>query len=141
MTWLGLAATVVGIMFFVLDVYLAYVSMGFRKSNCKKCKGYLKEIVHTKNKYVGGKSGRFYKDYVNYRYTYRVNGSEYTVHGGTPGVKGDVGRIVDVKYQKNAPRYAYVEGLTFPVQPILAILIIPVWIMIITCGIMLLLGY
>ncbi|MBR7161154.1 MAG: hypothetical protein IKD07_01940, partial [Clostridia bacterium] len=68
---------------------------------------------------------------------YRVNGTEYRISGGIPGTKGNIRSAVDIIYQKNNPQFAYIDKLTFPVQPIIAILLFPLWAMIVICGIFL----
>lgn len=127
----------VGIVLFLLDVYFVYTSLGFRKSKCNKCKGYLTNTIQHKNHYVGGKAGRFYTHYLDYVYVYRVNETAYRIFGGIPGTKGNIGSSVDIIYQKKNPKLAYINKLTLPIQPIVAILLFPLWIMIVICGIFL----
>ena len=134
---LGYIAIFVGIVLFFLDVYFIYIALSFRKNKCNQCKGYLASTNQHKNHYVGGKSGRFYRHYLDYVYVYRVNGKEYRISGGVPGTKGNIRSAVDIIYQKNNPQFAYIDKLTFPVQPIIAILLFPLWAMIVICGIFL----
>ncbi len=133
----GYIAIFVGTVLFVLDVYMAYISLGFRKSNCHKCKGYLVNTNQQMNHYAGGKAGRFYKHYLDYEYVYHVNGAEYRISGGVPGTKGNISSSVDIIYQKKNPKLAFVHNLTLPIQPIVAILLLPLWAMILTCGVLL----
>ena len=133
----GYVAICVGIALFFLDVYLVYISLGFRKNKCNKCKGYLASTSQYRNHYAGGKAGRFYKHYLEYVYVYRVNGTEYRIFGGIPGTKENMNSSVDIIYQKRNPKLAYIKKLTFPIQPIVAILLFPLWIMIVMCGIFL----
>jgi hypothetical protein len=74
---------------------------------------------------------------LEYVYVYRVNGTEYRISGGIPGTKGSMNSSVDIIYQKSNPKLAYIKKLTFPIQPIIAILLFPLWIMIVMCGIFL----
>ena len=134
---LGYMAIFVGSVLFFLDVYFIYISLGFRKTKCAKCKGYLASTNQHKNHYVGGKSGRFYKHYLDYVYVYRVNGTEYHISGGISGTKGNIRSAVDIIYQKNNPKLAYINKLTLPIQPIIAISLFPLWVMIVICGIFL----
>ncbi len=131
----GYTVVFVGIMLFLLDIYFVYVTLGFRKNKCNKCKGYLSTITQHKNHYVGGKAGRLYDNYLNYVYVYRINGKEYRISGGIPGTKGNISSSVDIIYQKKNPKLAYINKFTFPIQPIVAILLCPLWIMIAICGI------
>ena len=137
---LGYVAICVGTALLFLDVYLVYISLGFRKNNCNKCKGYLASTTQYHNHYVGGKIGKFYKDYLEYVYVYRVNGTEYRISDGNPGTKGNMNSSVDIIYQKNNPKLAYIKELTFPIQPIIAILLFPLWVMMEMCGIFLIIG-
>ena len=52
---LGYVAICVGTALLFLDVYLVYISLGFRKNNCNKCKGYLASTSQYRNHYVEGK--------------------------------------------------------------------------------------
>ena len=103
-----------------------------------ECKGYLIDSVQYKDKYVGGKAGRFYKRYLDYTYRYKVNGKDYTVSGGVPGTNANMNSVVDVIYQKNNPKYAYIHKLTIPMQPIIVALLCPLWIAACILGISLL---
>lgn len=138
MKLLGIITLLIGICIFLIDMYLLFVSIGFRKKNCHKCKGYLIDSVQYKDTYVGGKAGRVYKHYLDYSYGYKVNGKEYTVSGGVPGTKVNMKSVVDVIYQKSNPKYAYIYRLTIPMQPIIAVLLCPLWIAVCVLGISLL---
>lgn len=114
------------------------IFIGFRSGNCCRCNGYLKKEKHERNKYVGAKSGRFYKDYIEYVHIYNVNEKEYTISWGAPGKRGDFPGNVKVIYQKNKPKYAYINKLTFSVQTIVFVLLLPICTAFIVCGILLL---
>ena len=66
MKLLGIITLLIGIGIFLIDMYLLFVSIGFRKKHCHKCKGYLIDSVQYKDKYVGGKAGRFPKHYLEF---------------------------------------------------------------------------
>ena len=134
---MGYAALFVGIVIFFFDVYFIFLSAGFRKKHCAKCKGYLVNTIQHKNYYSGGKAGRFYKRYLDYDYVYRVNRKEYHISGGVPGVKGNMSQVVDIVYQKKDPKLAYIYRLTFPIQPIIALLMFTLCVMFVICGIFL----
>ena len=134
----GYIVILIGIVFFLIDAYLVYVSLGFRKSTCKTCKGYLDNVTRHKDHYAGGKAGRFYKSYLDYVYVYRVNGQEYRISGGVPGAKENLPSSVDIVYQQKNPKLAYIKKLTFPIQPIVALLLLPLWILLVILGIVLL---
>ena len=134
---LGYGLLFFGILIFVLNLYFFFISCGFRKNQCKKCKGFLRNTIQHENIYVGMKGGRFYKHFLDYLYVYRVNGKEYSISGGVPGTKRNIRPAVEIIYQKKNPKYAYVRGLTFPIQPVIAFLLCPLWILLVICGVFL----
>lgn len=111
---------------FVAETYLIYISLGFRKSKRAKCKGYLNTTTQYRNKYVGRKSGRFYKHYIDYIYTYTVDGKTYRISGGAPGIKNNLRQTVDVIYNKKHPRFSYADKVTFPLPIFAAVFLFPV---------------
>ena len=130
----GYIVLFVGIIIFLFDLYFAFISFGFFKKGCKKCKGYLVHTVRRKNIY---KRRFFYKNYLNFVYVYCVNGKEYHISEGVPGKKSNIGSVVDVIYQKKNPKFAYIRNLTFPNQPIIAVLLCPTWFILVLCGFLL----
>lgn len=135
---MGVIFLLIGVVLFLAEIPLFLIFVGFRNGNCCRCNGYLKKEKHEKNKYVGAKCGRFYKDYIEYVYVYNVNGKEYTISGGAPGKTGDLPGNVKVIYQKSKPKYAYINKLTLPIQPIVFALLLPICAAFIVCGILLL---
>ena len=118
----------------LIDVYLFYRALGFRRHLCGKCKGYLKNTIQLKNVYLpSGSFARFYKRYIEYVYVYRVDGKEYLLDGGNPGTKKVLRNSVDIIYQKRKPERAYISDMTFPVESIYACLLCPLWIILIIC--------
>lgn len=115
---MGIVFLCISCILLAISIYFLWVSIGFCKSKTSKCKGFLKEVTHYKNKYVGGVRGRFYKDYIDYVYEYRVNGNKFLVSGGCPGTKGNLSNVVDIVYQKSRPKLSYIKQLTFPIHPI-----------------------
>ena len=134
---LGHVVLFVGIILSLAEIYFIFISIGFRKKQCKRCRGYLINTIQHKNHYSGGKCGRFYKSYLDYDYIYRVNGKEYHISGGVPGVKSNISQVVDIVYQKKNPKFAYIHRFTFPIQPIIALLLFPLCVMFVICGIFL----
>ena len=120
---------------FLTDLYFAVIAVGYKKKYCSKCKGYLTNTTQRKNVYIGGKNGRFYKHYLNFKYTYRVNGKVYEISDGVPGTKNNINSAVDIIYQKRNPKFAYIHNLTIPFEPIITFLLIPVWILLLICAI------
>lgn len=133
----GYVVLFAGTSIFLIDLYFVCISFGFRKTQCGKCKGYLTNIVQQRDVYVGVKSGRFYKHYLDYVYVYRISGKEYRISGGVPGMKSNVRQVVDITYQKKNPKFAYIDRLTFPIQPIVALTLCPLWVMLIVFGFLL----
>ncbi len=133
---LRIFSLIAGICLLVLDIYFFYISYGYRRYLCGKCKGYLKDTKQLKNVYLPSAGfARFYKRYIKYVYAYRVDGKEYFIDGGAPGAKSNLRNAIDIIYQKKNPKRAYIEDLAFPVEGIVACLICPLWIMLIICGI------
>jgi hypothetical protein len=125
-----------GAIIFLLDLYLFFASLGYRKKNCRKCKGYLEDTTQLKNVYIGGKASRFYKRWLEYTYVYSVDGKQYRVSGGVPGVRNNVKNIVDIIYQTKNPKRAYIDRLTFPLlEPVFFFILLPLWIIFVICGI------
>lgn len=131
----GYDTILAGSILFFLEVYFIYISLGFRKNKCAICKGFLVSTKQYKNIYVGGKTGRFYKRYLDFEYEYRVNGKEYHISGSGLGTKGNLRSAVDITYQKNNPKHAYINKLTLPIQPIVAIVLFPLWVIVVIYGI------
>ncbi len=132
MRTLGILLLAVGFILFVAEVYLLFLSLNFRKSRCSKCKGYLKTTQKRQNVYI---RRFFYKNYVEYTYEYRVNGNLYSISGGVSGVKGDLKTVVDIRYQTKNPKLAYIHQLTIPMQPIVLVLLFPILLIFLVCGI------
>ena len=128
---------VIGGCVLLVDLYFAFISFGFRKTNCGKCKAFLKKTVQKKGFYVGRLAGRYYKNYLLYVYVYQVNGKEYRLSGGVPGTKGELKPVETVIYQRNCPKYAYLSQINFPIQPVVSLLLCPFWIVMICCAIFL----
>ena len=119
----------------LIDVYLFCRVLGYRRHLCGKCKGYLKEIKQLKDVYIGLRTGRFYKRYIDYAYVYRVDGKEYFIDGGVPGTKNGLRNCVDIIYQKKKPQRAYISDLYGPIEGSVACFICPVWLLFLICGI------
>lgn len=99
-----------------LSVWMFSMHIGFRGSRAASTTGWLKASDHRKNVYSGGKAGRFYKHWTDCVYVYRVDGREYSVSVGAPGVPGDFSGCARIVYQKKHPQRAYVASLSQPVH-------------------------
>lgn len=134
--YLRIFSIIVGIAVLFIDIYLFYVSYGYRRHLCGKCKGYLKNTKQYKNIYRPSAGfAAFYKRYIDYVYVYSVDGKEYFIDGGVPGTKNGLRNCVDVIYQKKKPKRAYIADLYGPIEGAIACLVCPVWIIFIICGI------
>lgn len=131
----GYVSLFLGIVLFLYEVYLLIVTVGYGKKRCAKCKGYLRKTMHYKDKYIGRFVGRFYKHYTDYVYEYTVNGKKYEIFGGFPGTKNNLNNTVDIIYQQKNPKHAYIHKITFPIQPLIMILLLPLCALFISCGI------
>ena len=79
MLGMGIFYAIAFIGLIVLEVHLIRILISLRPENCEKCTGYLKEKSVNRGSYKGGKE----YDFFNYKYTYKVDGVEYELHGGT----------------------------------------------------------
>ena len=120
----------------VIEIWLIYVSYCFRPKYCKKCKGFLYQQKHIKNAKVGLYGGRYIKDYLEFTYSYRVDGIEYRIASGTGGKKGDLPSTVDIVYQQKNPKRAYIKtkNLSTPFYPIVSIVLVPFFILFLIIG-------
>ena len=116
---LGIICLIMSAFLFVLTVNLSFISFHFRPKYCSCCKGYLQKTTQYRNKYVGTRNGRWYKHYIDYKYVYRVDGRAYEISGGSPGTKSILRTSVDMVYQTNNPKYAYIKNLHPPFVPFL----------------------
>lgn len=116
---LGVIFLIMSAFLFVLTVKLSVISFHFRPKYCSCCKGYLQKTTQYRNKYVGGKNGRWYKHYIDYTYVYRVDGKAYEISDGSPGTKSNLRTSVDVVYQIKNPKYAYIRNPHPPIVPLL----------------------
>lgn len=112
-----------GAIVFVTAAAFLIISIGFRRSNISKTNGFLERTNRKQNVYIGGKTGKRYKSWLDYTYVYRVDGKQYTVSGGTPGKPDQLKTTVTVIYQKKHPGFSYIKGITFPIQPVIAVLL------------------
>ena len=111
---------IVSIILLILFVYLLYVSIGYRRSNLSKIRGYREKVTHRKNYYRGK---HFYKNYCEYLYVYRVNGKEYFKDGSFSGKPDGAPNTVTIKYQKNNPKHSYIYRMGIPMEPILCVMV------------------
>ena len=129
-----------GAISFSLAFIFLMIAIGFRHSTTSKTNGYLERINRKQNVYIGGISGRWYKSWLDYTYIYRVDGKQYTVSSGTPGKPNNMKTVVAVIYQKKHPDFSYIKGITFPVQPIIAVMLFVVSSLFLIPGIILLIS-
>ena len=99
------------------------IAIGFRRSTTSKTNGFLERTNRKQNVYIGGISGKWYKSWLDYTYVYRVDDKQYTVSGGLPGKPEKMKTAVTVIYQKKHPNFSYIQGITFPIQPIIAVML------------------
>ena len=101
---IGLSIGSVCLLFLIRNIIIL---CGFRKRNVKKTMAYLQKTEHKKNAYSGGKSGRFYKNWSDASYSYRVDGVVYTISDGSPSKPNEIPTSKQVIYQKPKPKRAY----------------------------------
>ena len=130
---MGYVILIIGSIVFLIDLYLALVSLNFQKKRTKSVRGYLTTTKSSKDVYKRG--NHFYKHYVTFVYNYRVNGKLYQASGGVPCKKGNLPSVVEIIYQKWNPKLAYVNQLSRPIHPFLCLLLCPIWVTMIVCAI------
>lgn len=109
--WLGVALVAVGAGLGVLTMYLLWVWSRYRPPHSGKCRGYLRNQQYSKEKWI---AKRKVKDWVDYAYSYTVDGKLYFIEDGVHGKNENIPRTVTVIYQKKHPKRAYIEKMTFP---------------------------
>lgn len=93
----------------VFIIYMTRYITGFRKRNLLEVTGYLAKTELHKNVFRGHPfSGKWYRHWTNYEYTYSINGQQYSVRGGKSGQKKDIPQSVTIVVQKNAPKNAVI---------------------------------
>lgn len=93
-----------------VEIWLAYVSWHFRPKYSKVCKGFLRNQKHRKNVRIRYyRSTDYIKDLMNFVYAYSVDGVEYFIKGDMLGKERDLPKIVDIVYQVNKPKRAYIK--------------------------------
>lgn len=125
----------IGVVMMILSMRFLYISLHFLKSKTSQTLGFLASSEHKRNVYKGGKAGRFYKDWMEYSYNYRVNGKEYEISCSNSGKPANIARVVTVTYQTKRPKYAYIKGLTFPLQPVASAVLFVFAAVFIICGV------
>ena len=116
--WLGLAFTLLGAGLGVLALHLLRIWSRYRPPHSAKCHGYLRNRQYSKEKWV---VKRKVKDWVDYAYTYTVDGELYFIEDGIHGKNESIPKTVTVIYQKKNPKRAYIERMTFPTEPLFAV--------------------
>ncbi|MBQ9151875.1 MAG: hypothetical protein IJX72_06460, partial [Clostridia bacterium] len=75
--WLGLASVALGAGFGALTLYLLWAWSRYRTPHSDRCRGYLRNQQYSKYKWIGGRHKRKVQDWVDYVYTYTVDGKLY----------------------------------------------------------------
>ena len=117
--WLGLAAVVLGAGLGALALRLLWVWSRYRPPHSAKCRGYLRNQQYFKEKRIAKQA---VKDWVDYVYAYTVDGRTYFLKDGMHGKNESIPKTVTVIYQKKHPQRAYIERMTFPHEPVFAVL-------------------
>ena len=110
MTPAGATFITLSIIVLAVEIWLAYVSWHFRPKYSKVCKGFLRNQKHRKNVRIRYyRSTDYIKDLMDFVYAYRVDGVEYFIKGDMLGKERDLPKIVDIVYQVNKPKRAYIK--------------------------------
>ena len=134
--WLGLASVVLGAGFGVLAMYLLWVWSRYRPPHSDRCRGYLRNRQYSKEKWIAKRKVR---DWVDYVYTYTVDGKLYFVEDGVRGRNEDISKTVTVIYQKKHPKRAYIERMTVPHEPVWVMAAGLLALLFLICGIVMML--
>ena len=78
---------------------------------------------------------RLYNDGTDYAYTYTVDGELYFIEDGIHGKNESIPKTVTVIYQKKHPERAYIERMTFPTEPVFAVLAGFFALLFLVCGV------
>ena len=106
----GATFITLSIIVLVVEIWLAYVSWHFRPKYSKVCKGFLRNQKHRKNVRIRYyRSTDYIKDLMNFVYAYSVDGVEYFIKGDMLGKERDLPKTVDIVYQVNKPKRAYIK--------------------------------
>ncbi len=107
--------------FVLLGICIAFtaISVGFSKKRIRKTTGFLVNVKHERNVYIG-RPATFYPHYVSAVYSYRVSNKQFHITWRAPGMPHNMPQRVKVFYQSKHPRFAYIEKGPF-IQPFVAI--------------------
>ena len=106
----GATFITLSIIVLAVEIWLAYVAWHFRPKYSKVCKGFLRNQKHRKNVRIRYyRSTDYIKDLMNFVYAYSVDGVEYFIKGDMLGKERDLPKIVDIVYQVNKPKRAYIK--------------------------------
>lgn len=109
---------IIYILFFVClfaDLFfIIRLSCYYRCGKTDTTGAYLKKTHHQRNVYKGRKSGRWYKHWTDYVYSYRVDGKEYEISCDGPWLPSALPRVISVTYQTKHPNRAYIKRLRHP---------------------------
>ncbi|MBE6653022.1 MAG: hypothetical protein E7610_06375 [Ruminococcaceae bacterium] len=119
--WVGIVGIAIGVGLGVLTLRLLWVWSRYRPPHSAKCNGYLRNRRYSKEKWIGHYHKRKVKDWVDYAYTYTVDGELYFIEDGVHGKNENIPKTVTVIYQKKHPKRAYIERMTFPTEPVFAV--------------------
>ena len=130
--WVGIVGIAIGAGLGVLALRLLWVWSRYRPPHSGKCHGYLRNRQYSKEKWV---AKRKVKDWVDYAYTYTVDGELYFIEDGVHGKNESIPKTVTVIYQKKHPKRAYIERMTFPTEPVFAVLAGFFALLFLVCGV------
>lgn len=130
--WVGIVGIAIGVGLGALTLRLLWVWSRYRPPHSAKCHGYLRNRQYSKEKWV---VKRKVKDWVDYAYTYTVDGELYFIEDGIHGKNENIPKTVTVIYQKKNPKRAYIERMTFPTEPLFAVFTGFFALLLLVCGV------
>ena len=83
--WVGIVGIAIGVGLGVLTLRLLWVWSRYRPPHSAKCHGYLRNRQYSKEKWIGHYNKKKVQDWVDYAYTYTVDGELYFLENGVHG--------------------------------------------------------
>ena len=137
--WVGTVGIAIGAGLGALTLYLLWIWSRYRPPYSAKCHGYLRNRQYSREKWIGHYNKRKVKDWVDFAYTYTVDGKLYFIEDGVHGKNENLPKSVTVIYQIKHPKRAYIDRLTFPTEPVWVVVVGFFALLFLICGLAVLL--
>ena len=101
--WVGIVGIAIGVGLGALTLRLLWVWSRYRPPHSAKCHGYLRNRQYSKEKWIGHYNKRKVQDWVDYVYTYTVDGKLYFVEDGVHGKTRTYPKLLPSFTRKRTP--------------------------------------